>query len=101
MKQYNVKYSETFYEDLQNITLHIIEKTGSIDLAREFYIRTIRAIEKRSFSADSFEKYIPYDNADTYYRIYFGKYIIFYVLKGNDMDVRRMLWSGIDKPKFF
>lgn len=60
MKQYKVKYSEDFYKDLQNIVNHIIDVTGSTVIARGFYNGAISAIGRRSFSAESFEKFIPY-----------------------------------------
>ena len=51
---------------------------------------------KRSFGADSYEPYYPYDDSPEYRRLYYGNYNIFYVIDGDDMDIRRILWSGTD-----
>ena len=99
MKQYNIKYSDTFYDDLKNITSHIISMTRNPQIARNFYNQTLNTITRRSFSAESYEKFIPFEGSETYYRIYFGKYIIFYTVKEDVMDIRRMLWSGMDRLK--
>lgn len=99
MKRYNIKYSETFFEDLQSIIIHIIEVTGNPEIARSFYELTLNVITKRSFSADCYEQYQPFEGSEMYYRIYFGNYVIFYILKDCTMDVRRMLWSGMNTVK--
>ena len=101
MEKFSVKFSETFFEDLIAIVRFIAEKSGSEETARRFYENALHAIEKRSFGADIFEKYHPYEGSPEYFRIYFGHYCIFYVIKGQEMDVRRILWSGMNMPRHF
>ena len=52
--------------------------------------------EERTFGADSYEPYFPYEGSPEYRRLYYGNYTVFYVIDGDDMDVRRILWSGAD-----
>lgn len=101
MKRYNVRYSELYYEDITNITTHIVEKTGSIELALNFARRAKTLIDKRSKYAASFQSFKPYEGSSDFYRIYIGKYIIFYTLVGDDMIIHRILWGGADLPKKF
>ena len=98
MKKYKVIYSSMFYDDLTEIVLHIFEISQSKAIATRFYTNAIKAIEKRSNTADCFEKFVPYEGAPDYYRIYFNKYIVFYTLETEYMNVRRMLWCGSDIP---
>ena len=96
MKRFNVRLAETFLWDMTDITLYILEQSESTEIPRRFYNDVLNEIEKRAFGADSYESYYPYEGSPEYRRIYFGNYTIFYVIDGNDMDVRRILWSGAD-----
>lgn len=96
MKKYNVRLAETFLWDMTDITLFILEKSLDPDVSRRFYNDVLRYIEERSFGADSYEPYYPYEGSMEYRRLYFGNYTIFYVIDGNDMVVLRALWSGVD-----
>ena len=94
MKTFKVKYTEDFLVDLKNITRHIKTQTCSQHIARHFAEGVIDAIEKRSFAAASYEKMIV--NGIEYFRIYYGKYIVFYSVSGDIMTIKRILWSGAD-----
>lgn len=96
MKTFNVRLAETFLWDMTDITLYILEQSESIEIPRRFYNDALAAVEARAFGADIYEPYSPYEGSPEYRRIYFGNYTIFYVLDGDDMDVRRILWSGTD-----
>ena len=62
--------------------------------AENFYDEVIKEIEKRSENPEGFEKYMSTQKRkNTYYRIYVKNYTIFYVVKGNTMEVRRILYS--------
>lgn len=99
MKTFNVRHSETFLWDMIDITLYILEESCDPDVPRKFYNDALAVIEDRAFGADSYEPYYPYDGSPEYRRIYFGNYTIFYVVDGDDMDVRRILWSGVDNSE--
>lgn len=96
MKKYKVLFAETFLEDLTEITLYILEKSGRADTATRFYSDVLEIVEHRSFGADSYEPYSPYEDSPEYYRIYFGHYVIFYVLYDDIMDIRRILLSNMN-----
>ena len=99
MKKYKIKYSELFYEDLGLIVQHILDKTKSVKIARQFYENVLACVDERTFGADSYETFQPYEDAPDYYRIYFGNYTVFYIIADDTMDVRRMLWSGMNMPQ--
>lgn len=99
MKKYNVRLADTFMWDMIDITLYILEKTGSHDVSRRFYNEVLSAIENRSFGADIYESYYPYPGSPEYRRLYFGHYTIFYVIDEDYLDVRRILWSGVETSK--
>jgi len=96
MKKYNVRLAETFLCDMIDITLHILEASESAVIPRQFYNDVLDSIENRAFGADIYESYFPYEGSPEYKRLYFGNYTVFYVIDGEDMDVRRILWSGAD-----
>ncbi len=99
MKKHKISYSEFFYDDLRLITRHILKESGSVRIAKHFYEDVLGCIESRAFGAESYETFNPYEGAPDYYRIYFGNYTVFYVMADDVMDVRRILWSGMDIPQ--
>lgn len=98
MKKFNVRLAETFLWDMIDITQYILEKSGSADVPRRFYAKVLEAINERAFGADSYEPYYPYDGSPEYRRLYFGNYTVFYVVDEDNMNVHRILWSGVDEP---
>jgi hypothetical protein len=44
-----------------DITLYLLEKTESVAVSKTFYDRTLQFIEERSFGADSYESFFPYE----------------------------------------
>ncbi len=97
MRTFNVRLAETFLWDMTDITLYLLEQSESTEIPRRFYNDVLTSIENRAFGADSYEPYHPYEGSPEYRRIYFGNYTIFYVVSGDDMEVRRILWSGADE----
>ena len=88
MKRFNVRYAETFLWDMIDITLYLLDKTESLldktesgAVSKRFYDNTLQFIEERSFGADSYEPYYPYDDSPVYRRLYCGNYTIFYVIE--------------------
>ena len=99
MRKYNVRFSETFLRDMIDITLYILEKSESIGTPVRFYNDVLAFIGNRAFGADCYESYYPYKGSPEYRRLYFGNYTIFYVIDGDYMDIRRILWSGVEDTK--
>ena len=62
--------------------------------AENFYNEVIKEIEKRSENPENYEKYIGNrKRKNTYYRIYVKNYTIFYIVKNNIMEIRRIIYS--------
>ena len=93
-KKYDIKFTELFYRDLNSITKYIKYELGNNIAANKLLDEVIQKTYKRADNPASYEKYPSIRKRnDTYYRIYVKNYTIFYVLKENTMEVRRMLYS--------
>ena len=86
-----------FEEDNEEVLSlsNLIEKGKDLrDRGDKSYDEVIIEIEKRSKNPEGFEKYISTrKRKNTYYRIYVKNYTIFYIVKENSMEVRRILYS--------
>ncbi len=92
--KYTIKYSSTFISQFNSILKYIVHNLKNRIAAENFYDEVIKEIEKRSENPEGFEKYMSTQKRkNTYYRIYVKNYTIFYVVKGNTMEVRRILYS--------
>ena len=90
---YEIRYSELFYKDLISI-LNYIKYELSNEAANTLFDKVINEISKRAINPTSFEKYKSNRmRKNTYYRIYVNNCTIFYIVKDNVMEVRRMLYS--------
>ena len=89
---YEIRYSELFYKDLISILNYIKYELRNEAAANMLFDKVIYEISKRSINPTSFEKYRSNRmRKNTYYRIYVNNYTIFYIVKDNVMEVRRML----------
>ncbi len=92
--KYTIKYTDTFTKQYNNILKYFVYKLQNKIVAENFYNEVITEIEKRSESPESFEKYkSSRKRKNTYYRIYVKNYTIFYVVKNNTIEIRRILYS--------
>ena len=88
---YVIKYTSTFINQFNSILKYLVNNN--------FFLE--REIEKRSSNPESYEKYIGVrKRKNIYYRIYVKNYTIFYVVKDNTMEVRRILYSKRNLDKF-
>ena len=93
-KKYKIKYLPLFYKDLDHITDYIKYKLKNEIAANNFVNKLEKEIKQRAFSPDSYEEYISIRNRkNTYFRIYVDNYTVFYTVKDNTMEVRRILYS--------
>ena len=93
-KKYIIRYLPLFYRDLENIIDYIKYDLQNDTAANRFVDEVENVIKERLQSPESFEKYISNKKrADTYYRIYVKNFTIFYVVKDDIMEVRRILYS--------
>lgn len=92
--EYVIRYSSTFINQFNNILKYFIHKLKNKIGAENFYNEVIKEIEKRSKSPESYEKYMSNKKRkNIYYRIYVKNYTIFYIVKDNVMEIRRILYS--------
>ena len=99
--KYAIRYSATYINQFNNILKYLVNNLNSRIAAESFYNDVISEIEKRSYNPTSYEKYISNKKRkNTYYRIYVKNYTIFYTVKDNIMEVRRILYSRRNFDKF-
>ena len=93
-KKYEIKYTPTFITQFNNILYYIAyELKNKID-AENHYNDIIIKIEKRSMSPEIHKVFkVLKDKHTKYYKINVKNYSIFYVIKGNAMEVRRIYYS--------
>jgi toxin ParE1/3/4 len=84
--------------DLTDIVLYISHQLQNPVSALHVMNRIRDAIFERSKAPESFQKFEPAKSrTDIYYRINVGKsYSVFYVVKENVMEIRRVLYSARD-----
>ena len=93
--KYTIKYTDTFIKQFNNILKYFIYKLQNKIAAENFYNEVITEIENRSENPEIFEKYkSSRKRKNTYYRIYVKNYTIFYIVKNNTMEIRRILYSS-------
>lgn len=93
-KKYKIKYLPLFYNDLEKITNYIIYKLDNKIAANNFVNELEKEIIERSYNPTCYEKYNSNKKRkNIYYKIYIRNYIVFYTVKDNIMEVRRILYS--------
>lgn len=93
-KKYKVRYLPLFQDDLIEIVDYISKKLKNPSAASSLIDAVEKAIEDRSFCAESFEPYRSQkDRKLPYYQIRVKNYTIFYVVIDDVMEVRRILYS--------
>ena len=98
--KYKLRYIPLFEEELINIVNHIKYNLGNPSAAENLITEVEKAIIKRSHSPLSFEPcYSAYDREHEYYRIYVKNYVIYYVVIGEIMEIRRIVYNRRDRDK--
>lgn len=93
-EKHEIKYSDLFYKDLSSILNYIKYELENTTAANRLFDEIIQEISARAYNPKSYEKYSSsIKRKDTYYRIYVKNYTIFYVVKDNVMEVRRIIYS--------
>ena len=94
MKTYELKFLPLFENDLNEIIDYIAGTLGNPIAASAMVDEVEKAIHDRLQSAESFEQYELNDNHEhPYYKIHAKNYTIYYVVIGNVMEVRRIIYS--------
>lgn len=99
-KQYQLRYLDLFEKDLEQIVDYITHELDNPEAADNLINAVEDAILQRSTCAEAFEQYpSKRERRHPYYRIYVHNYIVFYVVIGDVMELRRMLYSRRDMRK--
>jgi len=101
MASFKLRYSSLFYDDLDKITDYILLELKNA-LAANALINDVEAAIKHRL--DDPLHAANYKSIKTrkhpYRRIHVGNYLIFYVVIGDTMIVRRMLYGRRDLDRF-
>ena len=97
-KRYKIKYLPTSILQLNNILYYITYTLNNKIAANNLYKEIVKQIEKRSEAPDSYKIFKTVCNVK-FYRINVKKYSIFYTVKNNTMEIRRIYYGqrNIDK----
>ena len=93
-KKYEIRYLPTFISQLNNILFYITYELKNKIAADNFYKEVVKQIEIRSNAPESYEVFKAIKGEQIkFYKINVKNYIIFYVVKDNVMEVRRIYYS--------
>lgn len=99
-KSYQLRYLPIFETDLLSTVNYITNVLKNEDAAHRLVDDIESAILKRLGNPLAFE---PYRSAKRreypYYRIYVRNYVVYYVVIGNVMEVRRLIYSARDTDR--
>ena len=99
-KHYKLRFLSLFEDDLSGIVDYIAYRLKNPIAADQLVDAVQEAIRGRTTCAEAFE---PYHSAKErqypYYRIYVKNYVIFYVVIGDVMEVRRILYNRRNIPE--
>ena len=99
-KHYKLSILPLFEDDLNEIVDYISVRLQNPIAAEDFVDAVENAIQDRLSCAEAFEPYhAAKERRYPYYRIQVKNYTIFYVVIGNTMEVRRIVYSRRDLSK--
>lgn len=100
-KKYRLRYLPLFEQDLMQTMSYIADELKNPDAAEKLVRDVEFAILKRLNHPLAFE---PYSSAKKrkypYYRIYVRNYVVYYVVIGDVMEVRRFLYGARDTDRY-
>lgn len=93
-KPFEILFLPLFEEDLLSITEYIAYKLQNPEAAEKLIDDVQTAIRERAKYPTTAEQFTStHERKHPYYRIYIKNYTIFYVVIGNVMEVRRIIYS--------
>ena len=99
-KQYKLRVLPLFEEDFNEILDYITLRLKNIKAADDLITDVETAIQKRLSMPEAFEPYpSTRDREHPYYAIQVRNFTVFYVVIGDTMEVRRILYSRRDMRK--
>ena len=99
-KRYKLRFLPLFEDDLNEIVDYIAFRLKNPIAADNLVDEVQAAIRERMTCAEAFEPYrSTRERQYPYYRIYVKNFIIFYVVIGDVMEVRRIVYSRRNLPE--
>lgn len=93
-KRYKLRFLPLFEDDLSEIVDYIALRLKNPIAAENLVNEVQMAIRERTTCAEAFEPYLSSREREyPYYRIYVKNYIVFYVVIGDVMEVRRIVYN--------
>lgn len=93
-QNYQIRYSPLFEADLTKIIEYIVCKLNNLQAAESLLGEVERSIIERSKCPLAFEPYPSIKHREyQYYRIFIKNFIVFYIVTGNVIEVRRILYK--------
>ena len=93
-KKYKIIYLPTFISQFNNILYYVTYELQNKIAADNFYSEVVKQIEIRSEAPESYKVFKKIGNEEIkYYKINVKNYTIFYVVKNNVMEIRRIYYS--------
>ena len=93
-EQYQIRFLPLFIEDLNGIVDYIAYSLNNQAAALGLVDAVEKAILERSTCAEAFEQYhSSRERQHPYYRIHVHNYLIFYVVIGDVMEIRRIIYN--------
>lgn len=99
-EKYEIKYLPTFISQFNNILYYMTHELKNRIAADNFYKEVMEKIKKRSEIPEIYGAFkIIGSKKVKYYKINVRNYVIFYVLRGNVMEIRRIYYNKMDFNK--
>ncbi len=100
-KKYRIQYLPLFEQDLAQTVSYITNVLKNSDAAEKLVNDTEAAILDRLNNPLAFEPYPSIKKRKhPYYRIYVRNYVVYYVVIGDVMEVRRFLYGARDTDRY-
>lgn len=94
MQKYKLRTLIDFEKDLDGVLEYITFELGNPNAALELIEELDKAVYKRLDMPLSFERYYSKkERADPYYRIRVKNYVVYYVVIGDVVELRRFLYN--------
>lgn len=99
-KSYRLRYLPLFEQDLISTANYIANVLKNEEAALRLIDDVEAAILGRLSNPTAFEPYRSAKKRDSlYYRIYVKNYVVYYVVIGNVMEVRRLIYGARDTDR--
>ena len=99
-EKYKLRYLPLFEQDLIQTISYITNVLKNTDAAEKLVNDTEDAIQERLEYPLAFEPFPSKKRDYPYYRIYIRNYVIYYVVIGDVMEVRRFLYGARDTNRY-